>query len=342
MTPIFYIGPCSEKPYFPSWADKKEELTNQELRIAKTILNWDASDYTQFCSEEWLANKAETAKRLEHIDFFELVYILANDTDCTARLPYLWGKLGADQSTFVDNVHILKSCDNGQTWEKTEEFEPELPHTRAMAWNWILLRWTTSGKNFFFKMANNNLLPIEETTDNRGKRAEYINLDELKHVLSDSSIPLPKLLFPVTQPPINEQSKQIDTDVMDAVKNYQSVIGKKGGKKSKINEPILAASIKFISDDPKARDKSNQKIANSFCKKHNENKPMTVTIDGAKWDIYCSGDHIFSRLGEFGNKRDNNKEKSISCTTFQNTYIMKAKKHHLSDHSPIIPFISAT
>ncbi|MCX5827598.1 MAG: hypothetical protein NTV58_06305 [Deltaproteobacteria bacterium] len=218
MKPIFYIGPCSENPYFPSWADLPdtknpfndpdiEKFINQELRIATSILDWDASGYEQFYSDGWLHSKAEDAREHNLIDLFELVFILANDTDCTAILLHLWEKCGFDKSTIIESAHILKSCDNGQTWEETEEFEPELPHTRAMAWNWILLRWTTSGKNFFFKMANNNLLPIEETTDNRGKRAEYINLDELECFLSGSSIPLPKLLFPKSQSAPTKKSR---------------------------------------------------------------------------------------------------------------------------------------
>ena len=111
-----------------------------------------------------------------------------------------------------------------------------------------------------------------------------------------------------------------------ALIKHLSEAGKKGGTQSKVKKPILTAIVKYIKETPKANNWSNAQIAKSFCKKHIENKPFCVSIDEAKWEIYFSGDVIFSRLVEFGSKNSDNNLKSIRYTTFLNSYIPKAKK----------------
>lgn len=124
----------------------------------------------------------------------------------------------------------------------------------------------------------------------------------------------------------NVKPIQHDTTLTDPVViTHLKKIGKKGGGQLKINQPILKAAIEYMKETQKTKDKSNRGIANNFCKKYNENKPMPATIDGAKWEVFCSGDHIFSRLVEFGSKSSDNRVKSITCTTFLNNYITKAK-----------------
>jgi len=131
-------------------------------------------------------------------------------------------------------------------------------------------------------------------------------------------------LIEIPEPP-TPQIEQAPGAADDALKKHLREAGQKGGKQSKIKKPILEAAMKFISENPKTKKKSNREIANSFCRKHNENESMTVTIDGVKWDVFASGDLIFSRLGEHGNKISDNKDKSITYTTFHNTYIPRAK-----------------
>jgi hypothetical protein len=58
---------------------------------------------------------------------------------------------------------------------------------------------------------------------------------------------------------------------------------------------------------------------------------MIVTLDEIKWETFCTGDHIFSRMSESYREKANNTELSIAYTTFQNRYIRRAKNDISAD-----------
>jgi hypothetical protein len=104
--------------------------------------------------------------------------------------------------------------------------------------------------------------------------------------------------------------------------------GQRGGQKSKENKPILEAAKKYLQDPTqKLSEKTNEGIAKKFRNEYKENKPMTITIDNAKWEVFCQGEIISSRSGErYDGRKAKNEEKSITYSTFWKTYIPKAKK----------------
>jgi hypothetical protein len=114
-------------------------------------------------------------------------------------------------------------------------------------------------------------------------------------------------------------------------REYLSVIGKAGGKKSKKQQPILEAVKAYMKDNSKTHTLHNEQIASKFCKKYNENNPCRVTVDEKQWEVFYTGNYIFLRIYESNNKKADNKEKSIIYTTFRNTYIPLAKKAILTD-----------
>jgi hypothetical protein len=132
--------------------------------------------------------------------------------------------------------------------------------------------------------------------------------------------------------PLAESQKQVPLE-----SEYLIKIGKKGGEKSKINRPILDAVTQYMVEDIKTHDMTNGQIAKKFCKEYSENSSMLVTVDMTKWEIYCEGDLIFSRIYESHNKKANNNVKSIKFHTLLNNYIPKAKASisPLSDKLPI-------
>jgi len=106
---------------------------------------------------------------------------------------------------------------------------------------------------------------------------------------------------------------------------YFGKIGKKGGKKSKINRPILDALTKYMEESPKIHGLTNGHIAKNFCKKYKEDNAMIVTVDDREWEIYCAGEHIYSSLYTSHGRKPQNIEKSITLNTFRNNYIPTAK-----------------
>jgi len=107
---------------------------------------------------------------------------------------------------------------------------------------------------------------------------------------------------------------------------YFGEIGKKGGKKSKIKQPILEAVKAYIKEKPKNHNLSNKQIADKFCHKYNDKNPNVVTVDEMMWEIFCSGEHIFCRISESYSKKPINVDISITYNTLLNSYIPKAKK----------------
>ena len=105
--------------------------------------------------------------------------------------------------------------------------------------------------------------------------------------------------------------------------DYHKNIGKKGGRASKIKQPILQATIQFINEKSGRLNNSAQHICDAFTKKYREKQTvMTLNLDGKDWDVYYYAERIYCK-GYFDNKTI---EDSISLNTFQNDYISKAKK----------------
>ena len=119
----------------------------------------------------------------------------------------------------------------------------------------------------------------------------------------------------------------------EKIKRHCSSAGQKGGKKSKINQPILEAVKEYMKEKQKTHKMNNHQIATKFFKKYNENAPNIVTIGETKWEIYCEGDLVFSKEYESNSKKAKNYLKSIKYNTFLNSYIPKAKKAILTDNS---------
>jgi hypothetical protein len=121
-------------------------------------------------------------------------------------------------------------------------------------------------------------------------------------------------------------------DFAEIKRQLLSEAGKKGGSKSKINEPILEAVKTYMKENPTTQNKSNEHIARQFCKKYNKSRPMDVTIEEIEWEVYCKGEDIISDAEEAYSKKFNRVVKSISYTTFRNEYIKRAKQTILNDN----------
>ena len=117
----------------------------------------------------------------------------------------------------------------------------------------------------------------------------------------------------------------------ETTRKFLSAAGRKGGSKSKVNEPILAAITQYMVENPKIHSMSNEDIAKRFCNKHTEDKPRVVEIEQKEHAVSCSGKLIFSRIHESHDNRPNNIVKSIKYSTFRNVYVPKAKKSIMPD-----------
>lgn len=96
---------------------------------------------------------------------------------------------------------------------------------------------------------------------------------------------------------------------------------RRGGRASKLNMAILEAAKELISQNQKLQTASL--IAKNF-KKYKSTQPYEITVDSMKYEIYCDGNKIYSSCAN-GNKGKYN-DKSIAYSTFQSTYIPKAKR----------------
>jgi len=115
----------------------------------------------------------------------------------------------------------------------------------------------------------------------------------------------------------------------DALNTHLSTIGKKGGERSKIIQPIREALIIYLRDnETKLAGKTHEAIAKIFCRKFNSNRVITVNFEGYRWEIYCYDQRVYCRCDEsLGKSKPKNDEKSIAFSTFRKTYIPLAKKH---------------
>jgi len=118
----------------------------------------------------------------------------------------------------------------------------------------------------------------------------------------------------------------------EAKKKSASVIGAEGGKKPKINRPILAALDQYLSGNPTATELPNSNISRRFCKKL-KSSPMKVIVDGQPFEVSLYCDKITERdliistpCGRLDGKTAKDTDKSITCSTFISRYIPCAKK----------------
>ena len=158
------------------------------------------------------------------------------------------------------------------------------------------------------------------------------NLDELKRRLPNwlylkSDVEAFKLN---NQKYLEEVRQQKAIDVAESQKqgsiesDYLSKIGKKGGKKPKMKQPILLAVVKYLRKHPKLADKTNYQIAESFKKNVKEDELIIVNFNGCEWDVYFADKYI-NAIADATNKKKH-KDKSIAYSTFRNSYISEAKK----------------
>jgi len=98
----------------------------------------------------------------------------------------------------------------------------------------------------------------------------------------------------------------------------------KGGSAPKQNAAIMGAAKKFISANPKRIDESASVIAQAFWKNCKSSKPIDVTVDYVKYEVYSDGKKVYSScvMGKKGKYHD----KSISYSTFLAKYIPEAKR----------------
>jgi hypothetical protein len=116
----------------------------------------------------------------------------------------------------------------------------------------------------------------------------------------------------------------LNENIEIAESKLQSIRGKKGGEKSKINKPILLAIKKYLQDHPKLEGKTNYQIAESFKRHVGKNEPIIVNFNECEWDVYFADNYI-EAIADATNKKKH-KDKSIAYSTFMNSYISKAKK----------------
>ena len=224
---IYYIGTCSENPWFPSWAnipDRKnlyndpeiENFRDQELSIAQNALSWSQDDYTRFYADEHQRAVIKQAKTEDCISLFDLVFVMAKDDICSRSLQEIWATCGLASSSASEVIHTIVSSDGGNTWEKANGLDDDL-HTRAMAWYWTLRLWTTEKPNYFFmRLPDITSLPIEQiqSDNNTGKRDELIRLPRLKEYFErfgacyKIQMALPRKLFPPERGGISDRAHE--------------------------------------------------------------------------------------------------------------------------------------
>ena len=108
------------------------------------------------------------------------------------------------------------------------------------------------------------------------------------------------------------------------ISKYLSKAGKKGGEKPKKNQPILLAIMKYLQAHPKLEDKANYQIAESFKRNIKKADSIIVKFNECEWDVYYDENYIWA-IADTTNKKKH-KDKSISYSTFMNSYISETKK----------------
>lgn len=99
-----------------------------------------------------------------------------------------------------------------------------------------------------------------------------------------------------------------------------SKIGRKGGKASKIKQPILEAIIQFLYEKPTRQQQSAIAICKGFTSTYKESK--AIEVSGVDYDVYFEKGKIYCKAF----LKNTTIEKSISLNTFRNRYISEAKR----------------
>lgn len=122
-------------------------------------------------------------------------------------------------------------------------------------------------------------------------------------------------------PPEQTTAKQMEPDTHSILREDLSEKGRKGGKASKIKQPILEVTILFIKEKPERRQQSAEIICQAFKKAYNEQNRKEINVKSLDYDVYHYKGRVYCKVFH------NNKtiEESISLNTFKNTYIAKAK-----------------
>ncbi|MBU1056096.1 MAG: hypothetical protein KKC46_20070 [Proteobacteria bacterium] len=197
----------------------------------------------------------------------------------------------ADMIDLANEGFLIPCLPAGATTKKRMNFainSPEITLCAWLYWNYDIEDFKLKHKDYLEKLRLKNVTSCTESQKQKQLRAKAFKL--ASHI---------KL--------VKDQGRFAE-------------IGKKGGSKEKINEPILEAIIRYIQENPKNNNKPSEFIAKQFCKKYkSDNKFASVSIDKEKYEVYCYSERIYSR------KHKNNDEKSIAYSTFRSRYIKKAK-----------------
>jgi len=161
---------------------------------------------------------------------------------------------------------------------------------------------------------------LKEAIDDAKNYTELITV--CAQFIDDS---MPRLLE--SQAAFNEGKK---IAIEKTIQEYLSKAGKKGGEKSKKNQPILRAMMQYLQKYPNLEVMSNNQISNNFKRKVNENDPITLNFDKCQWDVYYyydddnDSEYICAKpCEEYGEKT--HKERLIKMSTARNHYIPEAK-----------------
>ncbi|MEN6373553.1 MAG: hypothetical protein ABFD75_02070 [Smithella sp.] len=120
-----------------------------------------------------------------------------------------------------------------------------------------------------------------------------------------------------------EDAGEINRSISERLRKNLSENGQKGGKASKINKPILEATIQFLKEKPERLENSADTIFKAFKKKYSsEEKQCEIIMDGVDYGIYYTDSEIHSKAY----KKKDTPLKTITLNTFKSIYISKAKK----------------
>jgi hypothetical protein len=124
-----------------------------------------------------------------------------------------------------------------------------------------------------------------------------------------------------------------------AKKKSISVIGAKGGRRPKINRPILAALEQYLLGNPIACKLSNSAISRRFCNKIKLN-PMEVIVDEQRFEVSFYSDKTTERnlitctpCERYDGRTAKDRVKTITCKSFIARYIPYTKKAILKKKS---------
>jgi hypothetical protein len=111
-----------------------------------------------------------------------------------------------------------------------------------------------------------------------------------------------------------------ESDACIVPRENLSKMGQKGGKASKIKQPILDAIIQYLSGKPDRLQQSANTICKGFTSAHKE--PKAIEVNGVDYDVYFEKGKIYSKAF----LKNKTIETSINLNTFKNGYISEAKK----------------